>query len=92
MEENTRTLTEIRCPCCGIMVPVEIILHASPLDKYIEYITDQNSYIDETDEKKTWPVIHLEMEADTKRLIEDQAVEKYHDKLVKIGMAEPLTN
>jgi hypothetical protein len=91
MDENIRTLTKVICPCCGITVPVEIVLHARPIEQYIEYLAAQDYGTDE-DERKTWPIIHLEIDIDTKSLLENPVeVEKYHKKLVSIGMAEPIT-
>jgi hypothetical protein len=90
MDENLKLITEARCPCCGELIPVEIELHAAPLDRYIEYMNVQPCY---NDESKSWPQVHLEIATDTKSMLENPGdIQEYHDKMVSIGAASPLTH
>ncbi len=92
MVNYNRGITEITCPCCGKLIPLEVVLSAAAIQEYIECILIQKGD-DTTTDEKPWPVISIEAEIDTKELIENNGpVKDYHDKLVSFGMAEPLKN
>lgn len=93
MENRNRSIAEITCPCCGRLVPVEIVLSAGGVNEYIDAILVQEGDSTHVDIDKPWPVLTVEAEIDTKYLIENnEAVKEYHAKLVSIDMARPLTN
>lgn len=93
MENCQRRIAEITCPCCGKLVPVEIVLNAAGINEYIDGMLVQEGDNTQIDIDKPWPVLTIEAEVDTKYLIENnEPVKEYHAKLVDIGMAQPLTN
>jgi len=93
MKNCQRSIAEVTCPCCGRLLPVEIVLSAAGINEYIDAILVQEGDSTQIDTDRPWPLLTVEAEIDTKYLIENiELVKEYHATMVNIGMAEPLTN
>ena len=67
-----REMVSIVCPCCGELVPVEMILNAGDLSRYLDIVgINEGGYTDK-DSIKRWPVVALEVKADEQRMIDDK--------------------
>ena len=82
-----RDMISIVCPCCGELVPVEIILNAGSLNGYLDIVGISEGGYTDRDNNKRWPVIALETKADETRYLEDRVsslLKKYEDAKVKL--------
>ena len=67
-----RDMISVVCPCCGELVPVELILNAGGISSYLDIVGINEGGYSEKDSSKPWPVVALEVKADEKRLIDDR--------------------
>jgi len=82
-----RDMISIVCPCCGELVPVELILNAGDLSRYMELIGINEGGYSEKDSRKHWPVVALEIKADERRLVDDKLtslLKRYDEAKVKL--------
>jgi hypothetical protein len=86
-ESLPRDMISIVCPCCGELVPIELILNAGGLNGYFDIVGIAEGGYSERDNNKRWPVIALELKADETRYLEDRVsslLKKYEDAKVKL--------
>jgi len=80
-------MISIVCPCCGELVPVELILNAGDLGRYLDIVGINEGGYSDNDNSKRWPVVALEVKADERRLIDDKLsnlLKRYEDAKVKL--------
>lgn len=77
-----REMVSIVCPCCGDLVPVELILNAGDLSRYLDIVGINEGGYSDKDSNKRWPVVALEVKADERRLIDEKltGLLKHYDK------------
>jgi hypothetical protein len=81
-------MISIVCPCCGELVPVELILNAGDLSRYLDIVGINEGGYSDKDGSKSWPVVALEVTADERRLIDDKLtlmLKRYEDAKVKLA-------
>jgi hypothetical protein len=82
-----REMISIVCPCCGELVPVELILNAGDLSRYLDIVGINEGGYSDKDSSKRWPVVALEVKADERRLIDDKLtnlLKRYDEAKVKL--------
>ena len=67
-----RDMISIICPCCGELVPVELILNAGEISRYIDIVGINEGGYSDKDRSKNWPIVALEVKTDERRLIDDK--------------------
>ena len=70
-ENYPRDMISIVCPCCGELVPVELILNAGELSRYLDIVGINEGGYSDKDSSKRWPVVALEVKADERRAMMD---------------------
>jgi hypothetical protein len=84
-------MISIVCPCCGELVPIELILNAGDISRYLDIIGINEGGSSDRDSNKHWPIVALEVKADERRLIDDKItsmLKRYDEAKVK-QMPEP---
>lgn len=71
-ERLPRDMISVVCPCCGELVPVELILNAGTLNDYSDIVGISEGGYSDRDCKKAWPVLALEVKVDEKRYLDDK--------------------
>ena len=82
-----RDMISIVCPCCGELVPVELILNAGEISRYLDIVGINEGGYSDQDRSKSWPVVALEVKADERRLIDDKLtgmLKRYDEAKVKL--------
>ncbi len=83
-----RDMISIVCPCCGELVPVELILNAGELSRYLDIVGINEGGYSDKDSSKRWPVVALEVKADDRRLMDDKLaalLKRYEDAKIKLS-------
>jgi hypothetical protein len=86
-ENLPREMISIVCPCCGELVPVELILNAGEISRYLDIVGINEGGYSDKDCNKRWPVVALEVKADQRRLIDDKLtslLKRYEDAKLKL--------
>lgn len=86
-ENYPRDMISIVCPCCGELVPVELILNAGGLSRYLDIVGINEGGYSDKDSNKRWPVVALEVKADERRFLDDRLsslLKRYEDVKVKL--------
>jgi hypothetical protein len=81
-ENYPREMISLVCPCCGELVPVELILNAGGLSSYLDIVGINEGGYTEKDASKRWPVLALEVKVDERRYLDDKLnflLKKYED-------------
>jgi len=81
-ENYPREMLSLVCPCCGELIPVELILNAGNLSSYLDIVGINEGGYSEKDACKRWPVLALEIKADERRYLDDKLqflLKKYED-------------
>lgn len=81
-ESYPRDMISIVCPCCGELVPIELILNAGGLNGYLDIVGIAEGGYSDRDNNKRWPVIALEVKVDETRYLQDRVsslLKKYED-------------
>lgn len=87
MENLPRDMISIVCPCCGELVPVELILNAGDISRYLDIVGITEGGYSDKDSNKGWPVVALEVKADERRLVDDKLtviLKRYEDGRTKL--------
>ncbi len=82
-----RDMISIVCPCCGELVPVELILNAGDISRYLDIVGINEGGYSDKDSNKNWPVVALEVRADERRLVDDKLtimLKRYDDARTKL--------
>ena len=82
-----RDMISVMCPCCGELVPVELILNAGDMSRYLDIVGINEGGYSDKDSGKRWPVVALEVKADERRLVDDKLVsllKRYDEANVKL--------
>lgn len=86
-ENYPREMISIVCPCCGELVPVELILNAGDISRYLDIVGINEGGYSDKDTGKRWPVVALEVKADERRLMDDKLtslLKRYDDAKSKL--------
>ncbi len=71
-ESYPREMVSIVCPCCGELVPVELILNAGTLSRYLDIVGINEGGYTEKDSNKRWPVVALEVKGDERQYLDER--------------------
>jgi hypothetical protein len=71
-EQLPRDMISIVCPCCGELVPVELILNAGGINEYSDIVGISEGGYSEKDGRKAWPVLALEVRVDEKKYLDNK--------------------
>jgi hypothetical protein len=86
-ENCPRDMISIVCPCCGELVPVELILNAGDISRYLDIVGINEGGYSDKDSNKRWPVVALEVKVDERRLVDDKLtslLKRYDEAKVKL--------